>query len=965
MDERESSAGSGRLVGRERELAELRAARAAVRRGRSRCVHVVGEPGIGKSRLLAELGAVARREAWLVLAGRGTEFEVDVPFGIFVEALDDHVAALGAESVRRLSGDRLDELAAVLPALAGAATGAGPHLGDERHRLHYAVRALLNGLADARPLLVALDDVHWADAASLELVGHLVRRPSLAPLLLVLAFRSAQAPAALTRMLDLAARDGAAARVALGPLSRQDADALLAGRVPASRRGELYELSGGNPLFLDAFARTASRPGAASVPEAVRVALGDELDALTPAALTLARGAAVVGEPFAPELAATAAELAEREALDALDELVSAELVAATDATRQFRFRHPVVREAVYTDAGHGWRLAAHARAAAALARQGASVARRAHHLELCAQPGDRAAVDVLAAAARAAAARAPSAAAHWWAAALRLLPSTAPPEERLALLAPMATALGAAGDLAASRDALREVLALLPADQPARGGQIVAFIALIEQLLGQQDEAHALLSDALAAQPDSGSPAATALRIELANERFFVGDWAEMRRHAADALDAARALADPVLVISATGILALAEHHRPDTARAQALLDEAATRLDALSDDQLAVRLDAALFTGWGELCIERWDAVHRHLSRATAVARATGQGYLLVPMTTARAIAYTWQGALGTAAELADEAIDASRLAANDQSLLWSLTVRCWVATLAGDLVEAIRLGEEALGTARRVTRTVWAALAGCFLAEARLEAGDPDGCRAQLLDAAGGRGLPLIERAFQPRWFEILTRAELARGRLEEAERWAAAAEAAARAVGVRGRTSEALRARAAVRLARGDSAAAAEAARDAARAAHHAGNRLDEARAHLLAGVAEAAGGNTRAATIALRAAESSFAACGARRFRDQAARELRRLGRRVARQGRRRPARPRTGPGALTDREREIAELVRAGQTNSSIAAQLHLSAKTVETHLSHIFAKLQVRSRAAVAATIARPPDGT
>lgn len=118
------------------------------------------------------------------------------------------------------------------------------------------------------------------------------------------------------------------------------------------------------------------------------------------------------------------------------------------------------------------------------------------------------------------------------------------------------------------------------------------------------------------------------------------------------------------------------------------------------------------------------------------------------------------------------------------------------------------------------------------------------------------------------------------------------------------------------------------------------------RRPVARSDLLAGTAFAAGGQHRQAMLALVAAENALAEYGARRFRDQAACEIRRLGRRVPRQGRRRPDRPTAGLGALTDREREIAELVRAGHTNRRIAAHLHLSTKTVEKHLAHIFDKL-------------------
>ena len=98
------------------------------------------------------------------------------------------------------------------------------------------------------------------------------------------------------------------------------------------------------------------------------------------------------------------------------------------------------------------------------------------------------------------------------------------------------------------------------------------------------------------------------------------MADWRGMRRYAADALAAARTLDDPPLIASAAGILALAEYHLPDVTAARPLLDEAAARLDALTDDQLAGRLDAALFVGWGEQCLARWEDVHRHYERALA---------------------------------------------------------------------------------------------------------------------------------------------------------------------------------------------------------------------------------------------------------------------------------------------------------------------------------------------------------
>ena len=456
-----------------------------------------------------------------------------------------------------------------------------------------------------------------------------------------------------------------------------------------------------------------------------------------------------------------------------------------------------------------------------------------------------------------------------------------------------------------------------------------MAFIALIEQLLGHQDTAHALLSETLAAQPDPGSRVATGLRIELANERYFAADWPAMREHAADALRAARALGDEVLLASAAGMLALAEYHVSDVAAARVLLDEAAARLDALSDDALAGRLDAALWTGWAEQCLARWDDVHRHYARALRVARATGQGYLLVPMTIGRAIAFCWQGELDAAAELADEAIEAAELSGNGQSQAWALTLRCWIATVAGDIDAAVAFGDRAAAIASELAATHWGGLAGCYRAAARLEAGHD--VRAELVAAAGGPDLPLIERAYKPQWYEVLTRAELAAAE-RSGPAWRRASppprRGCSRASAPRpGSACPRARDRRSALAPPSNSPAARPHAPPIRRApprahSHQAGNVLEAARAQLLAGQALARTGRTAEATIALTAAAEHPRA---RRLHDEAALELRRLGRRVAKQGRR-AARPERGVEALTDREREIAGLIRAGHTNRRIAA---------------------------------------
>lgn len=164
-----------KLVGREQELAAAERAVKDAQDGSSRALGVLGEAGIGKSALLIATRERAAAAGMLVLEGRGAEHEQDVPFGVVVDALDDHVASLHPRRVESLGHD----LGAVLPA--AAAHASAPPASDtsaaERFRYHRALRALIELLARERPVTLLLDDLHWADDASVELVLHLLRRP--------------------------------------------------------------------------------------------------------------------------------------------------------------------------------------------------------------------------------------------------------------------------------------------------------------------------------------------------------------------------------------------------------------------------------------------------------------------------------------------------------------------------------------------------------------------------------------------------------------------------------------------------------------------------------------------------------------------------------------------------------------------------------------------------------------------
>jgi predicted ATPase len=183
------------LVGRPAEIAALDALLLSVARGRGTALAVVGEAGIGKSRLLAELGERADARGMLVLAGGASEFEQDLPFWPFVDALDEYVRALPPARLATLDDARSD-LAHVLPSWPGAAAEC-PSDGDRRYRTHRSVCRLLEVLGGGPPLVLLLDDLHWADSGSVELLCALLRRPPAGPVLLATALRPRQAAARL------------------------------------------------------------------------------------------------------------------------------------------------------------------------------------------------------------------------------------------------------------------------------------------------------------------------------------------------------------------------------------------------------------------------------------------------------------------------------------------------------------------------------------------------------------------------------------------------------------------------------------------------------------------------------------------------------------------------------------------------------------------------------------------------
>jgi hypothetical protein len=409
-----------------------------------------------------------------------------------------------------------------------------------------------------------------------------------------------------------------------------------------------------------------------------------------------------------------------------------------------------------------GWRLAAHARADAALEARDAPAFARAHHLERAGRPGDGRARATLAAAADAVNGRAPAIAARWYLAALRLLPPARSDEERRALLVALAGALRSAGRLDESGRALERALALGPGR--AEAVALTTQVADLERLLGRHEAARSRLQAARRTLAGDDAPESATLLYELASDRAYGADFPSIRAWATRAHAALR-LDDAALLAGASALLGLADYRAGDFAGAESNLDEAADRLRRLDDDVVARRLDALFYTGWLALFLERFDDTVAHARRGLAVARRSGHGHLLDSFRVGATIALLARGHLRDAHELADDAVEAARLSGNPQALSWALQARCRAAVLLGDTRAGLRDGEDALALASGHDPSLLTRQAACRIAGAFLDAGQPDRCQQLMLVAAGGPELPYSEPGYRPLWYEALARAALA--------------------------------------------------------------------------------------------------------------------------------------------------------------------------------------------------------
>ena len=403
------------LLERDEELAALAELLEQARQGEGRVVVLEGAAGIGKTRLLHVARDAATEAGMRVLTARGTELERDFPFALVHQLFEPalHVLDPGAR----------DEL------LAGAAQPAAPVVGigtapagasapaDASFATLNALYWLTSNLAESAPALLAVDDVHWADKASLRFFRFLAPRLEDLPVLLALAARPSE-PGADSELLDQLAADPVASVLRLRALSPIAVAELVRSQLSGAADDEFcaasHEATAGNPFLLRELLvelKIQGRAGTAReardvrelAPATIQRAVLVRLARLPDDAVRLARAVAVLGDDAEPRHAGMLAELDRGAGSRATDTLVAAGIL---ERGRPLHFAHPLVRNAVYVDLPGADKESAHRAAAALLERAGAEPERVALHLLATEPGGDARVVETLARATQRARAR-------------------------------------------------------------------------------------------------------------------------------------------------------------------------------------------------------------------------------------------------------------------------------------------------------------------------------------------------------------------------------------------------------------------------------------------------------------------------------------------------------------------------------------------------------------------------------
>ncbi len=573
----------GRVAERER-LTELW--RQASCEGSLRPTLIGGEAGVGKTRLSEHLALQVHGEGATVLYGRCDE-DLGVPYQPWVQALghlvkeapqrvlDAHVERFGGDLVRLIGAlrDRVPDLPS-------------PHERDpetERYLLYAAVAGLLEGAGEEEPLLLILDDLHWADAPTVSLLRHVVSVGSSLAVMVVATYRDSELPHEhpLTALLADLHREQRVERMQLTGLDFEDVAALIetvtgheaddAGRALAK---QITRETAGNPFFVGEVLRHLTESGAIvqgaggrwhltgdltdlGLPQSVREVIGRRVERLGPEARTALSAAAVIGRDFDFDLLMAAVDLPEGRLLDLLDDGVAASLLQESQGgADRFTFTHALVEYTLYEDLGHARRARLHKRVAEALEEQcgdepGERLGELAGHWVAAVVGADTAKAIHYArrAAERALEQLAPDEAARWYRQALELQHQAPAGDrsERCDLLIGLGEAQRQVGN-PEHRQTLLDAAGLAQelGDTDRICAAVIANTRGYSSQIGAVDSERVQALEAAADVLPHGDPRRARVLAQLASELHYAGDPARCRALASEAIEVARASDDP-----------------------------------------------------------------------------------------------------------------------------------------------------------------------------------------------------------------------------------------------------------------------------------------------------------------------------------------------------------------------------------------------------------------------------------
>ena len=943
----------GELVERDAELAAVAELIKRARSGAGGIALVEGPAGVGKTRLLQTVAELAAGEPVSVLRARGGELERSFPFGIAAQLFAAAVAALdGEERKSVLSGAAELAMDLVDPRVPVRASGVGSDeaLFARFHGLYW----LCAGLAARRPLLLVLDDAHWADEPSLQWILFMARRLADVPVTLVLSARPADA-GGWPEPLVLLANEANASVIRPQPLS-ESASRILIGRllegdVEDTFCAACHRATGGNPFLLseliasvraDGIAPTAAAASqiGSVAPEGIVRSVVARLARMSHAAAALARGVAVLGATAELRHAAALAALDRAHAAAAADALTAAGLL---DSGRPLRLVHPVVRAALYSDLPTGERAQLHRRAARMLADEDADLDVVAAHLLATEPARERWTIELLLkASARALARGSPTAAASYLRRALAEPPSA---DQRTLVLRRLGMVESRLGEPRAAEH-VSEAMALT--SEPRERAGLALELSVGYLVAGRSAEAVGMLERAIYQTRGHDRELRWRLEAELINAARTDSLHVEVARRHLERIprDLAGETSGERLVLAELAWAALLAGEPVD-----AVMDLARR---AFGDGQLIAEqprgslsvLNAIRTLALGDQHLLALDAYDELIART----RREGSPILFALISSRRSQLHYLGGAISDAVADAQASIDAG--SHFGQSLLvGALYARLIDALLEAGDVEGAAQALADSGFGERIPDT-WAffpltlSRGRLRLAQGQTQAGIDDMVAGYKLFASLG-----ISNPAGAHWRSTAAIALAGMGRRGEAQELLAAELETSRKFGAHSTIGISLRAAGLLET----GSVGVQLLREAVDHLERSPARLEHARALADLGAALRRAGKRREAQQTLRPALDLADRCGGKTVAEQARAELLVSGAR--------PRRARiAGVEALTASERRVAKLAAQGLTNRQIAQALFVSQPTVVTHLSHCYQKLDISSREELATTLGAVP---